>query len=121
MSRTPAVQFMLGLLVSLVGTGLLMAGLAFYALAKGRSPAWCLMGLLSIIGLIVLACLKDLAPEGKIGRGKRRRDDDYEDEEDIDRPRPGAAVAMKKKISTTMKTTVPGAADPGTTTKTTTN
>ena len=50
------------LLVALVGTGLLIAGLAFYAKAKGRSPAWGLMGLLSIIGLIVLACLKDLRP-----------------------------------------------------------
>jgi predicted Zn finger-like uncharacterized protein len=87
MTRTPA-QFMLGLLVSLVGTGLLMAGLAFYALSKGRSPAWCLMGLLSIVGLIVLACLKDLAPGGKVRSGKRTRDDDYEDDDDEDdRPR----------------------------------
>ena len=50
-------------IVLLVGTVLLMVGLAFYAKAKGRSPAWCLMGFLSLIGLIVLACLKDLAPE----------------------------------------------------------
>jgi hypothetical protein len=47
------------LLVMLAGTVLLIAGLAFYAKAKGRSPAWGFMGLLSIIGLIVLACLKD--------------------------------------------------------------
>ena len=46
-------------LVMLVGTILLMIGLAYYAKAKGRHPAWCLMGFLSIIGLIVLACLKD--------------------------------------------------------------
>ena len=49
----------LGGLVTLVGTGLLIAGLAFYAKAKGRHPAWCLMGFLSCIGLIVLALLKD--------------------------------------------------------------
>jgi len=47
------------LLVLLVGTILLMVGLAYYAKAKGRSPAWCLMGFLSLIGFIVLACLKD--------------------------------------------------------------
>jgi len=46
-------------LVMLVGTVLLIIGLAYYARAKGRHPAWCLMGFLSVIGLIVLACLKD--------------------------------------------------------------
>jgi hypothetical protein len=51
-------------IVLIVGTVLLMIGLAYYAKAKGRSAAWCLMGLLSIIGLIVLACLKDLEKEG---------------------------------------------------------
>jgi hypothetical protein len=49
----------LGLLIALAGTGLLLAGFAYYAKAKGRHPAWCLMAFLSIIGLIVLACLKD--------------------------------------------------------------
>ena len=48
-----------GVLISLVGTALLITGFVFYAKAKGRHPAWCLMALLSIIGLIVLACLKD--------------------------------------------------------------
>ena len=52
----------LGLLVALIGTGLLLVGLAYYAVAKGRHPAWCLFAFLSIIGLIVLACLKDKAP-----------------------------------------------------------
>ncbi len=50
-------------LVSIIGTVLFMVGLAYYAKAKGRNPAWCLMALLSIIGLIVLACLKDLEKE----------------------------------------------------------
>lgn len=53
------------LLVILVGTILLMVGLAYYAKAKGRSPAWCLMGFFSLIGLIVLACLKDLEKEAE--------------------------------------------------------
>jgi len=49
----------IGALISLTGTALLITGLVFYAKAKGRHPAWCLMAFLSIIGLIVLACLKD--------------------------------------------------------------
>lgn len=49
----------------ILGTILLMIGLAYYAMAKGRNPAWCLMGFLSIIGLIVLGCLKDLEKEPK--------------------------------------------------------
>ncbi|MBE3098350.1 MAG: DUF4190 domain-containing protein [Planctomycetes bacterium] len=57
-------------LASLVGTVLLMVGLAYYARAKGRSPAWCLLGFLSIVGLIVLGVLKDksspaAAPAGR--------------------------------------------------------
>lgn len=46
-------------LVSCLGTALLMVGLAYYAKAKGRTPIWCLLGLLSIFGLIVLACLSN--------------------------------------------------------------
>lgn len=49
--------------ITLVGTGLLMVGLAYYAKSRGRHPVWCLMGLLSCIGLIVLALLKDKSPE----------------------------------------------------------
>ena len=54
-----------GSLVLLVGTVLLLVGLAYYAKAKGRNPAWCLMAFLSLLGLIVLACLKDFAPQEK--------------------------------------------------------
>ena len=50
---------MSSLLVQLLGTVLLLVGLVYYAKAKGRSPVWCLFAFLSIIGLIVLACLKD--------------------------------------------------------------
>jgi hypothetical protein len=44
-------------LLGLFGTVLLLVGLAYYAKAKGRNPAWCLFAFLSII----LACLKDKA------------------------------------------------------------
>jgi hypothetical protein len=49
----------LGFIIAICGTVLLLVGFIFYAKAKGRHPAWCMFGLLSIIGLIVLACLKD--------------------------------------------------------------
>jgi amino acid transporter len=45
--------------IMLLGTVLLIIGLSLYARAKGHSGWWGLMGLLSIIGLIVLACLPD--------------------------------------------------------------
>lgn len=56
------------------GTALLISGLAMYAKAKDRSPAWGLMGFLSLIGLIVLALLEDRAPDGQpatVPRGSR--------------------------------------------------
>ena len=43
----------------IVGTVMLFIGLAYYAKAKGRNPAWGLFGLLSIIGLIILYFLPD--------------------------------------------------------------
>lgn len=48
-------------ILSLAGTIIFLVGLAYYAKAKGRSPWWCLFAFLSLIGLIVLACLKDHA------------------------------------------------------------
>ena|ERR1700733_6267034 len=51
-----------GRIVAWIGAALLIAGLALYAKAKGRNPAWGLMGFLSLIGLAVLAFLKDCAP-----------------------------------------------------------
>ncbi len=50
---------MMGLLFLLIGSALLLIGFAFYAKAKGRSPAWCIMAFLSFIGVIVLASLND--------------------------------------------------------------
>ena len=43
----------------LVGTALAIAGFGYYAKAKGRSMAWGLFGFLGLIGLVVLALLKD--------------------------------------------------------------
>jgi uncharacterized membrane protein YhaH (DUF805 family) len=54
-----------GRAVILAGTIFLFVGLAYYARAKGRSSWWCLFALLSVIGLLVLACLKDRAAGGK--------------------------------------------------------
>ena len=48
-----------GLVILLTGTTLLILGLAWYAKAKGYSGWLGLFGLLSIIGLVVLACLPD--------------------------------------------------------------
>jgi hypothetical protein len=59
----------LGTIVLLAGSALLVTGLAYYAMAKGRTPVWCLMGFLSLIGLIVLAVLPDLAKDGVGPRG----------------------------------------------------
>lgn len=52
-------QEMLGALITLGATGMVLVGFAFYAMAKGRSPVWCLAAFLSLIGLIILALLKD--------------------------------------------------------------
>lgn len=53
---------LLGVPISLVGTGLLVAGLSYYAIAKGRSGWWGLCGFLSCLGLLILLLLKDEAP-----------------------------------------------------------
>jgi hypothetical protein len=47
-----------------VGTVFLMIGIAYYAMAKGRHPLWCIMGLFSVCGLLVLACLPDSFERG---------------------------------------------------------
>jgi hypothetical protein len=48
-----------GALLILIGTALLLVGFVYYAKAKGRHPAWSLLGFLSLIGLLILALLKD--------------------------------------------------------------
>lgn len=56
-------------LVTIIGTLVLLGGFAYYALAKGRSPVWCLAAFFGLIGLIILALLKDRAPGGKLSEG----------------------------------------------------
>jgi len=60
----------LGLLLYLAGTVLLLIGFSYYAIARGRHPAWCLMAFLSCIGLIVLAFLRDQS--NGVEAGQRR-------------------------------------------------
>lgn len=52
------VHVLTGLMV-LAGWVMLVVGLCYYALAKGYSKWLGLLGLLSCVGLIVLACLPD--------------------------------------------------------------
>ncbi len=54
----------------LVGTVLVLIGLAYYAIAKGRSPWWCLLGFLSWIGYLVLAQLADKSSERADGNAE---------------------------------------------------
>jgi hypothetical protein len=48
-----------------IGTILLITGFSFYAKAKGRSPAWGLFGLLSWVGILILALLKEKPAQTK--------------------------------------------------------
>jgi hypothetical protein len=48
--------------ISLAGTVLLIIGLGYYARAKGHSGWWGMLGLLSCLGLIILAFLPDRVP-----------------------------------------------------------
>lgn len=50
-----------GVVMIVLGTIMLIVGFAYYAKAKARRPAWCLMGFAGLIGLIVLGLLKDRA------------------------------------------------------------
>lgn len=50
---------LIGVVITLGGTVLLIAGLSYYAQAKGHSGWWGLMGFLSCLGLLVLALLPD--------------------------------------------------------------
>lgn len=58
-SEPSAQPMAFALLIFLAGTALFVAGLAYYARAKGRSGWWCLWAFANIIGLIVLSRLKD--------------------------------------------------------------
>lgn len=47
----------------LIGIAVVVVGLANYAKSKGRHPAWSLLGLLSCVGVVVVALLKDRLDE----------------------------------------------------------
>lgn len=49
----------IGILLRLLGSGLFIAGCVFYVKGKGHHGGWGALGLLSIIGLIILICMKD--------------------------------------------------------------
>lgn len=49
---------LLGWLMLLTGTVLMLIGFAYYAQAKGRSPAWSLLALASIVGWLILLSLE---------------------------------------------------------------
>lgn len=46
-----------------VGSISFIIGCYYYAKGKCRSGYWCLLGLLSIVGLVILVCLKDRSRE----------------------------------------------------------
>jgi hypothetical protein len=54
-----------GWLMAVMGSGLFVAGLAYYAKAKARSPWWCLLGLFSLLGMIILAVMPDESYDGQ--------------------------------------------------------
>jgi len=49
----------LGWSIYVVGTALLLIGFGYYVKSKGRSPAWSLLALISVIGWAILILLKD--------------------------------------------------------------
>jgi hypothetical protein len=61
-------------IIALVGSGLLIVGLGYYAKAKGHSGYFGLFGLLSWLGVIVLIALKDkcISPEEQEAKKKTK-------------------------------------------------
>lgn len=55
------------------GTLLTVIGFAYYARTKGRSPAWAVLALASVIGWVVLVLLKPKPTHVMSGSGPRRR------------------------------------------------
>ncbi len=63
---------LVGLTIMLLGVILFCMGLAFYAKAKGHSPAFGICGLFGLIGLIVLVCLPDDHKRKQMRQSSRR-------------------------------------------------
>ena len=53
------VEVLFGSIILLIGTALFLYGLCMYAKGKGYNASWGLLGFLTIIGWIILACLPD--------------------------------------------------------------
>lgn len=62
LSQNRPILAVLGGGMVLGGTLLAVVGFAFYASAKGRSPAWSVLALASIIGWIILVSLESKRP-----------------------------------------------------------
>ena len=60
-------------LLTVIGSVLLVIGLAYYSKAKGHSGFWGLFGLLSLLGIIVLVVLKDRTLTAEVVQEARRR------------------------------------------------
>ncbi len=52
--------------LQIAGSVVLIVAFYFYTKAKNRHPAFCLFGILSIIGLLVLASLKDKSDSDEV-------------------------------------------------------
>jgi hypothetical protein len=72
--RTVPGEKLVGSLILLVGTVLLVIGMAYYAKAKGRHPAWGLMGLLSLFGALLVESLREHEPESRTERDQLSTD-----------------------------------------------
>ncbi|OPX32293.1 MAG: hypothetical protein B1H09_00745 [Gemmatimonadaceae bacterium 4484_173] len=57
--------------VLVTGAALLLVAFYFYTKAKAIHPAFCLLGLLSILGLIVLSVIRDKSGSDEVAPEKR--------------------------------------------------
>ena len=56
------------LAATVTGAALLVVGVYYLARSKGRSPAWALLGLLSLVGWILVAFMEDRSEDiGDVG------------------------------------------------------
>lgn len=69
----PNTEIWIGMFLLMIGTLLLLVGLAYYAKAKGRSPAWCLLAFLGLPGwiamVLILSSLPDLSEGQRLTTG----------------------------------------------------
>jgi len=68
---TDSTWFWFGAIV--LGTVLLLIGLAYYAKAKGQSWAWCVAAFLSVLGLLLLLLLEDKSPSTREAGEEREK------------------------------------------------